>query len=58
MVGDAEYKKLIADLRLNPMTYNWESNEKGRYHAMISIEDLPIVLAIPGDIPLGVDVKL
>ena len=52
MAYDPEYKKLITDLGLKPLTYkeiadDWEANTKEWYHAMISIEDLPIVLAIP-----------
>lgn len=52
MAFDAEYKKLMADFEMKPLTYkevadHWESNPMEWYHAMISIEDLPIVLAIP-----------
>ena len=50
--GDEAYKKLIRDYALTPLTYkdvgeDWERNSKEWYHALIAIEDLPIVLAIP-----------
>ena len=52
MACGAEYKTLVADLGMKPLTYkelaaDWEANSREWYHAMISIEDLPIVLAIP-----------
>ena len=50
--SDEAYKKLIRDHGLTPLTYkdvgeDWERNSKEWYHALIAIEDLPIVLAIP-----------
>ena len=50
--GDEAYKKLIRDHSLTPLSYkdvaeDWERNNKEWYHALIAIEDLPIVLAIP-----------
>ena len=50
--GDEAYKKLIRDYGLTPLSYkdvaeDWERNSKEWYHALIAIEDLPIVLAIP-----------
>ena len=50
--GDEAYKKLIRDHGLTPLSYkdvaeDWERNSKEWYHALIAIEDLPIVLAIP-----------
>ena len=52
MADDAGYKKLFADFGMKPSTYkeladDWEVNANEWYHAMISIQDLPIVLAIP-----------
>ena len=52
MADNQTYKKLVADLGMKPLTYkdvagDWESNPREWYHAMISIENLPIVLAIP-----------
>ena len=49
---DKAYKKLIKDYALTPLTYNdvgedWERRSEEWYHALIAIEDLPIVLAIP-----------
>ena len=49
---DAAYKMLIKGMELKPMTYedvakDWNSNGKEWYHALISIDDLPTVLAIP-----------
>ena len=48
---EASYKVLVKEMK--PLAYNdiaedWEKNSKEWYHALISIEDLPIVLAIPG----------
>ena len=45
------YKMLFKDV--NPLSYkdvaeDWETNSSEWYHALVSIEDLPIVLAIPG----------
>ena len=45
------YKMLFKDI--NPLSYkdvaeDWEKNSNEWYHALIAIEDLPIVLAIPG----------
>ena len=50
--GDEAYKKLIRDHGLTTLSYkdvaeDWERNNKEWYHALIAIEDLPIVLAIP-----------
>ena len=50
--NDEAYKKLIHDQALAPLTYkdvaeDWQRNCKEWYHALIAIEDLPIVLAIP-----------
>ena len=50
---DAEqesYKLLVKDIQ--PLSYqdvaeDWEKNSKEWYHALITITDLPIVLAIP-----------
>ena len=44
------YKELIKDIV--PLSYkdvaeDWEKKPKEWYHALIAIEDLPIVLAIP-----------
>lgn len=51
-VEDEAYKKLISDLDLKPRTYkevadDWAGNDREWYHALIAIEDLPIVLGIP-----------
>ena len=51
-VADASYVNLIRKMELKPLTYrdvanDWEMNGNEWYHAMIAIEDLPIVLAIP-----------
>ena len=48
-----EYRKLMADFEMKPLTYNevaedWEANSTEWYHASISMEDLSKVLAIPG----------
>ena len=50
--NDASYAKLIQTMGLKPLTYqevanDWSSNQNEWYHAMIAIQDLPIVLAIP-----------
>ena len=50
--GDEAYNKLIRDSELTPRTYkdvaeDWELNNKEWYHALIAIEDLSTVLAIP-----------
>ena len=50
--GDEAYEKLIRDHFLTPLSYkdvaeDWERNSKEWYHALIAIEDLPIVLVIP-----------
>ena len=52
MADDAGYKKLIREMQLEPLTYkeiadDWQTNADEWYHAIIAIEDLPIVLAIP-----------
>ena len=44
------YKMLVKDI--NPLSYkdvaeDWERNSSEWYHALVAIEDLPIVLAIP-----------
>ena len=44
------YKLLVKDIQ--PLSYqdvaeDWEKNSKEWYHALITIADLPIVLAIP-----------
>ena len=45
------YKMLVKDI--NPLSYkdvaeDWQRNSSEWYHALVAIEDLPIVLAIPG----------
>ena len=50
--NDEAYKKLLRDMELKPLSYNdvakdWMANDQEWYHALIAIEDLPIVLAIP-----------
>ena len=52
MGDDAGYKKLLREMQLEPLTYkeiadDWEAKADEWYHAIITIEDLPIVLAIP-----------
>ena len=52
MSEDAGYKKLLREMQLEPLTYkaiadDWQVNDSEWYHAIIAIEDLPIVLAIP-----------
>ena len=49
--SDEAYKQLVRDQALTPLTYkdvaeDWQRNYKEWYHALIAIEDLPIVLAI------------
>ena len=51
-IGDSAYVNLIRTMGLKPLGYedvakDWEENGSEWYHAMIAIEDLPIVLAIP-----------
>ena len=51
-VGDESYKKLLRDFDLKTLSYkdvadDWERKSTEWYHALIAIEDLPIVLAIP-----------
>ena len=51
--NDEAYKKLIRNYELTPLSYkdvaeDWERNSSEWYHALIAIEDLPTVLAIPG----------
>lgn len=51
-VGDEAYKKLLRDFELTPLGYkdvadDWERKCTEWYHALIAIEDLPTVLAIP-----------
>ena len=48
---DAAYKTLMSEMDMKPLTYDavakdWDSNPNEWYHALIAIEDLPIVLAI------------
>ena len=52
-VADEAYKNLLRDARLETRSYeevarDWEENSREWFHALIAIEDLPIVLAIPG----------
>ena len=49
---DADYKQLLKSMQLEPKTYkciadDWDVKQEEWYHALISIEDLPIILAIP-----------
>ena len=49
---DMEYKQLLCSLQLKPKTYksvadDWELKPEEWYHALVSIEDLAIILAIP-----------
>ena len=49
---DMEYKQLLSSLQLKPKTYksvadDWELKPEEWYHALVSIEDLAIILAIP-----------
>ena len=48
---DMEYKQLLSSLKLEPKTYkcvadDWEAKQEEWYHALISIDDLPTILAI------------
>ena len=48
---DAPYKSLMREMDMKLLTYeavakDWDSNPNEWYHALIVIEDLPIVLAI------------
>ena len=50
--SEGAYKKLIREMEMKPRSYeevarDWEANRGEWYHAMIAIEDLGIVLAIP-----------
>ena len=52
MFDDEAYKTLIRSMQMRPLTYknvadDWETRPDEWYHALIAIEDLPIVLAIP-----------
>ena len=49
---DADYKQLLKSMQLEPKTYkciadDWDVKQVEWYHALISIENLPIILAIP-----------
>ena len=49
---DEEYRELLASVDLKPLDYkqvadDWESRQEEWYHAMISEEDLSIILGIP-----------
>ena len=51
-VADEAYKNLLRDAKLETRSYedvarDWEENSSEWFHALIAIEDLPIVLAIP-----------
>ena len=51
-VADEAYKNLLRDAKLETCSYedvarDWEENSREWFHALIAIEDLPIVLAIP-----------
>ena len=52
MACEESYKMLLREMKMEPLTYeavaaDWEKSAKEWYHALIAIEDLPIVLAIP-----------
>ena len=52
MAEDAGYKTLMASMKLRPLTYkevavDWKVRPDEWFHAMIAVEDLPIVLSIP-----------
>ena len=52
-VGDEAYKSLLLDAKLETRSYedvarDWKENSREWFHALIAIEDLPIVFAIPG----------
>ena len=49
---DGEYQKLMESMEMKTLDYEeiargWESRNDEWYHALISIENLPIVLSIP-----------
>ena len=49
---DSEYKELLSSLKLEPKTYkcaanDWKAKQDEWYHALISIDDLSTILAIP-----------
>ena len=49
---DAEYKQLLKSMQLKPKAYKciadvWDVKKEEWYHGLISIEVLPIILAIP-----------
>ena len=49
---DAAYKSLMSEMDMKPLTYeavakDWDSNPNEWYNALVAIEDLSIVLAIP-----------
>ena len=49
---DVAYKTLMDELDMKPLTYeavakDWDNNPDEWYHALIAIENLPIVLATP-----------
>ena len=49
---DADYKQLLKSMQLEPKTYkcmadDWNVKQEEWYHALISIEVLPIIQAIP-----------
>ena len=49
---DEEYQKLLESMEMKTLDYeeiarDWESRNDEWYHALISIDDLPIVLSIP-----------
>ena len=60
---DTEYKQLLKSMQLESKTYkgiadDWDVKLEERFHALISIEDLPIILAIPDlKYMLGVDAR-
>jgi hypothetical protein len=50
--SEGAYKKLMREMEMKPRSYeeiasDWEAKSEEWYHAMITIEDLSIVLAIP-----------
>ena len=52
LVSDEAYKKLLRDMNMKPLSYHdvaldWETNSNEWYHALIAVEDLPIVFSIP-----------
>ena len=49
---EASYKLLLKTMNMKLLSYevvakDWENNSKEWYHALVAIEDLPIVLVIP-----------